>query len=329
MKVLIVSNEYNRPGRLGNPIIPRLINATRNDSRVERVVFRPFTNSFGDFALIRKDAKDSDIIHIHFGGIYALLVWFALIGINAYKFITFHGTDLHAGELATTKSISTRIRIKLNRISSIISVCVFDSVGVVSESLIDFIPKYVLNRCSRKIFVQSLGVDFDLFQKEEVEIAQNRLGLKNNKYILFSDKSNTPIKRRDIAESIMSFLQGYTLLVMCGVSPDEVPIYINSSEAILITSDMEGSPNIVREALALNKRVFSVDVGDVRKQIEGLKDSCIISRDPQQAAKTIIEKLSMTYSDNTRNMYNNRLNINNLTSRVIDVYETLIINKHP
>ena len=61
-------------------------------------------------------------------------------------------------------------------------------------------------------------------------------------------------------------LDGYNLLAMCGVSPEQVPNYLNSSEAVLITSDIEGSPNIVREALALNKRVFSFDVGDVGKQ---------------------------------------------------------------
>ena len=38
------------------------------------------------------------------------------------------------------------------------------------------------------------------FQKEDVEVAQKKLGLEKGKYILFSDKSSTPIKRKDVAE---------------------------------------------------------------------------------------------------------------------------------
>lgn len=40
---------------------------------------------------------------------------------------------------------------------------------------------------------------------------------------------------------------------MCGVKPDEVPYYINACEFALLTSDEEGSPNIIREVLSLNK----------------------------------------------------------------------------
>ena len=200
----------------------------------------------------------------------------------------------------------------------------FDSVGVVSESLISFVPSIVLNRCRRKIFVQPLGVNFDVFQKEDVELAQKKLGIKKGKYILFSDKSNTPLKRKDIAERIITHLDGFNLLVMCGVSPELVPNYLNSSEAVLITSDIEGSPNIVREALALNKRVFSFDVGDVCKQIEGLKNSCIISRNVLEAAYVIKEKLETEYTDNTRISLRNKLDMNKLTSGVIDIYVKLL-----
>ncbi len=324
MKILIVSNEYTTPKRLGNPIIERIIEATRNDERVESVNFCPFKNTFGSFPKIRKDAKLNDIVHIHFGGIYALLVWIYLIGLRTPKLITFHGTDLHAGELATTKPLLSRIKIRLNRVASIISVMLFSSVGLVSDSLIDYIPKLVLNRCKTKIFIQSLGVDFSLFKEKSTIEAQKELGLECGKYILFSDKSNTPIKRKDLAEEIVSHLNGYKLLIMCGVSPVTVPLYLNSSDAVLITSDMEGSPNIVREALALNKRVFSVDVGDVRKQIEGLKDSSIISRTAKEAANLIGELLNRDYSDNTRTKLKNNLDINRLTSKVVDIYDLLI-----
>ena len=324
MNVLIVSNEYTSSNRIGNPIIERIINSTRSDKRVNAVDFIPFTNKVADLYKIRRrfTNKDIDIIHIQFGGLYALIIWFFLLGINKPKIITFHGTDLHAGELATTKSHIARARIRLNRLASIVSICVFKRSGIVSDSLINFIPKYIYRRRSEQIFQQQLGVDFNLFTEKRVDEAQNLLGVKPGRYFLFSDKSNTPIKRKDIAEKIVSLLgdKGIKLLVMCGVDPKMVPNYINASEAIILTSDMEGSPNIVREALALNKRVFSVDVGDVKEQIMGLKDSCIISRDYNKASAQIKECMEKKYSDNTRRALRERLDMDLLTQKVVDIY---------
>ena len=116
--------------------------------------------------------------------------------------------------------------------------------------------------------------------------------------MLFSDVSNTSVKRRDLAEKIVGNMgEDYQLLLMSGVSPDDVPTYVNACDLLLLTSDEEGSPNIIRECLALNKRVYSVDVGDARRQLQGLTNSLIISRDPNEAAQMILQNLE---KDSTR-----------------------------
>lgn len=61
-----------------------------------------------------------------------------------------------------------------------------------------------------------------------------------------------------------------------------------------------GSPNIIREALFLNKPVFSVNVGDAAKQLERLHNSAIISREPKEAIEQIKLVILRTYTDNTR-----------------------------
>ena len=179
----------------------------------------------------------------------------------------------------------------------------------------------------RKGFVQKLGVDYKLFVPTTQLDAQTLLGIELGKYALFSDVSNTLIKRRDIAEAIIKELGGeYMLLVMCGVSPNIVPKYINACEFVLLTSDEEGSPNIIREALSLNKRVFCVDVGDAKKQLEGLRNSCIISRNPKEAAIIIRELLGETYTDNTRQTKGDVLNFASCCQNELNLYETLINN---
>ena len=324
MKILIVSNEFQSEKRQGNPIITRIMNATEKDDRVESVSFCPFYNRLGCFPVIRKAAKEVDLVHIHFGGVYALLVWISLIGVSIPKIITFHGTDIHGKEALTTKSVLAKLRIRLNQLSSLISFFLFDRVGVVSDTLLSYIPHFVYKVKKDIIFVQPLGVDYDLFRIFPKCEALNKLGLKDSNYILFSDKTNTPLKRRDLAEAIVKELGNYELLIMCGVRPEEVPYYINASDFTLLTSDEEGSPNIVRETLALNKRVFAVDVGDVKSQLEGLKNSALINRNPQDAAKVIKNCLSSPYNDNTRTLLKKRMDFSTIILKVVDIYDEVI-----
>jgi glycosyltransferase involved in cell wall biosynthesis len=51
---------------------------------------------------------------------------------------------------------------------------------------------------------------------------------------------------------------------------------LNAASAVLLTSSHEGSPTAVKEALACNVPVVSVDVGDVRERITGI-EGCFIT----------------------------------------------------
>ena len=85
MKILIVSNEYTRNNRIGNPIVERIVHSTNNDSRVDCAYFIPFTNKISDLFKIRKrlTVGDIDVFHIHFGGLYALIIFvFICISLN-------------------------------------------------------------------------------------------------------------------------------------------------------------------------------------------------------------------------------------------------------
>ena len=103
-----------------------------------------------------------------------------------------------------------------------------------------------------------------------------------------------------------------------------VPVYLNACDFVLLTSDEEGSPNITREALSLNKRVFSVDVGDVKQQLKGLKNSAIISRDPDEAARVMLQKLAEPYTDNTRESLRGKIDFEKIGSKMVDIYEGLL-----
>lgn len=321
MRVLLISNQCQNAQGVGNPIMYRMLKALTYDGRLDDAEFFPFKNSLSSFLEIRKEAKRFDVVHVHFGGLYALFIWFAIIGMKCRKFITFHGTDIHAKAIRTAKSKAQKIKIKLNQYASFISIGLYDRCGFVAEEMMEYVPKCLKRQLKRKAFVHLLGVDYDAFRIIEKEVAKEYLELDEHMYILFSDVSNTSIKRRDIAEQIVSELgTDYRLLIMCGVKPDIVPYYVNACEFLLLTSDEEGSPNIIRECLALNKPVFSVDVGDATKQLDGLCNSKIISRIPKIAAETIISTLGNEYTDNSREKRRAILDFNELTREVVDIY---------
>lgn len=327
MKVLLISNEFPRLGRTCNPIISRLKDALESDERVDLVVFCPFTNHVPDFKRIRKAAKESDVIHIQFGGLYAFMVWISMIGLSKPKLLTFHGTDIHAKAIKTTKSYLTKMKIWLNQKASFLSVLLFDKLGVVSDTLIPYIPNWIQRKYKDKFFVQPLGVDYNLFVPTSKAEALEKLGIEDHKYALFSDLSGTPIKRRDIAEAIIDKMGGdYKLLIMCKVKPEMVPVYLNACDFVLLTSDEEGSPNITREALSLNKRVFSVDVGDVKQQLAGLNNSAIISRNPDEATKLILQKLAEPYADNTRLEIRERIDFERIAQGLVDIYSDILMS---
>ena len=93
MKILLLSNQCLNKDGVGNPIMYRMERSMATLPDVGEVRFMPFTNRLGCFRDIRHVASCYDVVHIHFGGLYALLLRLALIGINKPMVITFHGTD--------------------------------------------------------------------------------------------------------------------------------------------------------------------------------------------------------------------------------------------
>ena len=330
MKVLLVSNQNGDGKSIGNPILYRMMCTMREDERIEQVDFMPFKTgkTFSSLRQIAKAGRSYDLIHVHFGGIYALLVWFATYRVRVPKFITFHGTDIHAKAIKSARSLREKVKIRLNQWASFVCIMLFDRHGYVAEEMRQYVPRWIRQKTDGQAFIQPLGVDYQLFTSQNQQEAQRKLGVSGGKKVLFSDVSNTSVKRRDLAEKIVGNMgEDYQLLLMSGVSPDDVPTYVNACDLLLLTSDEEGSPNIIRECLALNKRVYSVDVGDARRQLQGLTNSLIISRDPNEAAQMILQNLEKDYTDDTRTTRRDILDFRQLNKGVISLYDKALKSK--
>ena len=66
-----------------------------------------------------------------------------------------------------------------------------------------------------------------------------------------------------------------------------MPIWLNASDALLVTSHHEGSPTIVKEALACNLPIVSVRVGDIPQRIQEIAGCYLSDSDPVELAMNL------------------------------------------
>jgi len=73
-----------------------------------------------------------------------------------------------------------------------------------------------------------------------------------------------------------------------------MPLYFNGSSVHLLTSDFEGSPNSVKEALACNTPIVARDVGNVKWMLDPVA-GCFISQtdDPRVLAALTMQAMSV------------------------------------
>lgn len=130
------------------------------------------------------------------------------------------------------------------------------------------------------------GCNTDFFKPMDRNECKKILGLDLNKeYILYVD-SNTSKKRtqkrKDRFDETLHILRdkfnhnNVEELIMIGVKRDMVPIWMNACSLHLMSSDLEGSPNSIKECLMCNTPIVSTDVGNVREMVEDIPGAYVI-----------------------------------------------------
>ncbi len=118
------------------------------------------------------------------------------------------------------------------------------------------------------------GVDLSLFQPMPKQEARQRLGLPDKARLPLFVGDPRPEKRLPLIEEAVGQVaqnDPYVRLVKAiGVPHEDVPLYMNACDVLVLASDYEGSPVVIKEAMACNLPIVSVDVGDVAEVIAGL-----------------------------------------------------------
>ncbi len=208
-------------------------------------------------------------------------------------------------------------------------------------------PSRIISRMCDRVIVRTLemkekmgiekaeiipaGVDFDLFKPMPPEECRRQLGLsQDKKLVLWAGAYARPIKRYDIVEKAIAILQknmsGVELVLATGHPLDVVPLYMNACDVLLLVSNAEGSPNVIKESMACNLPIVSVPVGDVPEIIGDTEGCYLCTQDPEDVA----EKLQMALLWGKRTEGRDKikhLEIGAVSRRIIAVYEGLLKEK--
>src|SRR5205085_3307480 len=108
-------------------------------------------------------------------------------------------------------------------------------------------------------------------------------------------------------------------ILLAGQSHSVVPTYMSACDALVLTSAAEGSPMVVKEAMACNLPIVSVRVGDVPDVISNTPGCALAEQDPGDIATKLVEVLRQPRRTDGRSRIQH-FSHDRIAQRVLEVY---------
>ncbi|MBU8869983.1 MAG: glycosyltransferase [Gemmatimonadales bacterium] len=222
-------------------------------------------------------AENYDLIHAH----YTYCAFIAL-GMGLPLVTSFLGSDLYGypRKDGSFPWLSRAAHIRLSRF-----VIRRSSVGIVKS-------EKMMTDLGLPLQIVPNGVDFDRFKplsKFDRSRLRKDLGLaEGTSYVLFAGNPDLPRKRFDLAEAAVT-IAGLSvefplkLLVLKNQPHELVVQHMQACDMLILTSSLEGSPNVVKEAMACDLPVVAVEVGDTLDRLTGVP-GCRVTADESPSA---------------------------------------------
>ncbi len=204
-----------------------------------------------------------DVVHAHYG-LSGLL---ANLQRQVPVVTTYHGSDINEPKVLRFSKMAMRLSAW--------------NIFVSTKTLEIAKPK-------KKHTLLPCGIDLSDLQLTDKSTARQKMNLiADKKHILFAGAFDNKVKNAQLAKDAVAHLNddNVELLELKGYSRDEVTLLMCAADAFLMTSFTEGSPQVIKEALACGCPIVSVDVGDVKERTDGVV-GCYVSttREPQELA---------------------------------------------
>lgn len=204
----------------------------------------------------------------------------------------------------------------------------WDSVIVKSSDMADHIG-------IRNVEIIPNGIDISLFQSVNKTDAVKKLGWDPRKqHILFAANPCRPVKNYELFEKayqLLSISKNCQVHCLEDLPHQDVPFYMNASELVVLTSLWEGSPNVIKEAMACNCPVVATHVGDVARLFGDEPGHFLAGFDAYDVADKI--KVALNFAEKTGKTHGREriiklgLDSDSTAKRIIKLYESVLEKK--
>lgn len=247
-----------------------------------------------------------DVVHAHYG----LCGLLANLQRQVPVVTTYHGSDINEKPVLRLSKIAIRLS----------AYNVF-----VSQKIIDIAKprnNYALIPC---------GINLDDYPIVEKAEARRQMGLESDKkYILFAGAFDNIIKNAPLAKEAVALLydENVQLIELKGYTRQQVALLMQAADALLMTSVTEGSPQVIKEALACGCPIVSVDVGDVEERVKDVEGCFVVEKDAEKLAIALKKAMSFgKRTDGKDAVLRDGLTNDAVYLKLNDIYSAVITNR--
>jgi glycosyltransferase involved in cell wall biosynthesis len=234
-------------------------------------------------------AEQPDVVHAHFGlsGVLANLQRIVPV------VTTYHGSDINVPKI-----------LRFSKIAMYLSAW---NIFVSQRNVAIAKPKhkYTMLSCGVNIPKPWCEMQNQMFQQLTLNQWVHGILKKDVKHVLFAGAFDNAVKDFALAQVTIDQLSSkgiqVELIELKGYNRDQVTALMYNCHALLMTSKTEGSPQVVKEAMACGCPIVSVDVGDVAERTEGVEGCYVVpTREPQDIANALQKAIEFNGRTNGR-----------------------------
>ncbi len=168
------------------------------------------------------------------------------------------------------------------------------------------------------------GVNLSAFNKINKTHAKEKLKLNpDKKYILFLADPARKEKNFSLAKKSVELLKDnkVELLVAHNIPFHEVIYYYYAVDVVLMTSVYEGSPNVIKEAMACNKPIVCTRVGDVGLLLKDLAGCFVVEHSTESVSEALKKAVSFEKeTEGCERLINLNLDSVSVAGKIISCY---------
>lgn len=252
-----------------------------------------------------------DIIHAH----YTLSAWVCVLAMPKTKIIlSLMGTDAYGDYIGKNK-----VRFS-SRYLSLLTIFIQPLVSkIICKS--KNIERFVWQK--KKSFIVPNGIDVKHF-KPSIKKTHKR------KKILFLGDKNNVRKNFKLVDNALKFLtkHSFKLITPYPIKHSEIVNYLNDADILVFPSFMEGSPNVIKEAMACNCPIVATNVGDIEWLFGNEPGQYLADFTPEDFANKIEQALNFVEKHEKTNGRDRILELGldseTVAKKIIEIYKSVL-----